>query len=260
MKILYLNPVGTDKYDVFFKEYLKPIKASNCELHIASLKNSDTKIETIEYLATEAAIAPKIVNAAWKASKEGFDAFIIGCFYDTALFACREVSNRMFVVGPCQASVNLASAIANTFSIVIGIEKSSHTIKRNLIQYGKGDQFLSFGITNQRVSEFQTNRSDTFSKISSAAKKCVDNNKAEAIILGCTLEANYHTQLSRNLNVPVIDPSIAALKTAELLASLSSHGSFYPSNSHTSKIAEEKELICDGVIDENFDFGNRIIV
>jgi len=33
-------------------------------------------------------------------NKEGFDALVIGCFYDTALHDAREVSGDMVVVAP----------------------------------------------------------------------------------------------------------------------------------------------------------------
>ena len=57
-------------------------------------------------------------------------------------------------------------------------------------------------------------------RITATGKKAVEEDYAEALILGCTLEIGFHDRLARAPGVPVIDPSIAALKCAEYAADL----------------------------------------
>ena len=68
------------------------------------------------------------------------------------------------------------------------------------------------------VTDFQADHKVTERRLTAAGKKAVEEDYAEALILGCTLEIGFHDRLSRALGVPVIDLSIAALKRAEYAA------------------------------------------
>jgi allantoin racemase len=52
------------------------------------------------------------------------------------------------------------------------------------------------------------------------ARKMVDEDGAEVIIMGCTAMAGYSTDLERQLQVPILDPTIVAFKYAEMIAHL----------------------------------------
>ena len=48
-----------------------------------------------------------------------------------------------------------------------------------------------------------------------AGRQAIDEDFAESLILGCTLETGCYKEMEAELGVPVIDPSIAAFKAAE---------------------------------------------
>ena len=120
LKIMYLNPVGFNAYDSFFAEMIQEHKLQNTEVHIVSLSSSVGLMDNLEYRTYNALIAADLIKATRQASQEGFDALIIGCFYDPFLLAAREISGDMIVVGPCQSSIEIALKLSNKFSVKMG--------------------------------------------------------------------------------------------------------------------------------------------
>ena len=88
----------------------------------------------------------------------------------------------------------------------------------------------------------------------------MEEDYAEALILGCTLEFGFHTQVSKTLGVPVIDPSIAVLKRAEYAALLKRQCGWVPSRRWSCEAPSEEEIARFGGFDEGDAFGSRMIV
>ena len=93
-----------------------------------------------------------------------------------------------------------------------------------------------------------------------AGRKAVEEEFAEALILGCTLEVGFYKQVEQALGVPVIDPSIAALKRAEYAAVLKQDCGWKPSRRWSSESPTEEEMARIGGFDDGEIFGNRIVV
>ena len=113
LKIMYLTPVGTKDLDSLFEEMVKDTKDENTEVHVTSLKDDNGKFSHIEFRSYEAMATAGSIKATVCANKEGFDALVIGCFYDTALHDAREVSGDMVVVAPCHSSIEIALSLSN---------------------------------------------------------------------------------------------------------------------------------------------------
>src|SRR5579872_7454870 len=100
MKIMYLNPVGISNYDEFFANSIDKIKDKSTEVHITSLNPSVGTFDNLEVRTYQTLVSGDIIKAARQAATENFDALVIGCFYDTALYDAREISGDMIVVAP----------------------------------------------------------------------------------------------------------------------------------------------------------------
>ena len=101
IKVMFLNPVANIDYDPFMAETLAQFKYAGTEAHVTSLNPALGPITNLEYRTYEAIVTADIVRATHQAALDGFDALIIGCFYDTALHDAREISGDMLVVAPC---------------------------------------------------------------------------------------------------------------------------------------------------------------
>lgn len=267
IKVMYLNPVGTAAYDEVFADMARDFKYPGSEVHIASL-NPDSvapAMNNLEYRAYESLIVADTVKAARQAARSGFDAMAIGCFYDPALLDAREISGETAIVGPCQASIMAALLVANNFSIIIGRSKWEDQMKQTVQEYGYGQKLASFETAELRVEEFHRDPGKTRQQLQRAAARAVERHKAEAIILGCTLEVGFYAELQQYLhgrfsaNIPVIDCSIAALKAAEH-AALQKRLGWTNSRVLGMEAPAEAELERFGIFQADYEFGNLIRV
>jgi allantoin racemase len=260
IKIMYLNPVGFDAYDSFFAEMIRENKFSDTEVHVTSLQSSVGLMNNLEYRSYNALIASDLLKATRQASKEGFDAMIIGCFYDPYLLDTREISGDMVVVGPCHSSIEIALKLSNRFSVIIGQKKWEHEMHTAIKQYGYGEHLASFRSVGMTVPEFQNDHVITEQKLMEAGRLAVEQDGAESLVLGCTLEFGFFEKMQKELNVPVIDPSMAALKQAEQAAILKKHYNWKPSRKWSCEPPSEDDIKQFGLFVADYEFGNRVIV
>jgi allantoin racemase len=217
-RILYIDPVGKGVVEEGL-QFLNSQKREDTELKMILLPRGP---EHLEYRYYEALVLVDILHLVKEAEKEGFDAAIIGCFYDVGLQAAREVSERMPVIAPCEASTHLASTLGDKFSIIVGRRKWIPEMMENVVHYGMKDRLASFKSVDLGVLEFHQDEEETASRFRKAAREAVEEDGAEVIILGCTATYGFYQELQEELGVPVIDSMIVALKAAEFAAELKS--------------------------------------
>lgn len=259
-KIMYLNPVGFASYDAFFAEMIGENKFSNTEVHVTSLSPNVGLMDNPEYRTYNALIASDLIKAKRQATKEGFDAIIIGCFYDPFLLDLKEISGDMLVIAPCQSSIEVALKLSNKFSVIIGQKKWEHEIHTTIKEYGYGDFLASFRHVSMSVSEFQKDYIIIENKLLEAAEKAINEDYAESIILGYTLEFGFYKTIQEKLKIPLIDPSIAALKQAEQATMLKNKYNWKPSRKWNCKAPSENDLKKFKLFAKDYEFGNRIII
>jgi allantoin racemase len=259
-RIMFHNPVGNGGYDAMFADVLGQYRLPGTEIHVTSLPPEDGAFSHIEYRAYEGRVTSGIIRAARAASREGFDAFVIGCFYDTGLHDAREVSGDMIVTAPCIAACEIAASLSNRFGIIVGRRKWVAQMSATVHDYGYGPKLSGFYHVELGVTEFQQDHAETERRLLAAGRKAVEEDYAEALILGCTLEIGFHKRLEDALGVPVIDPSIAALKRAEYAATLKRDCGWIPSRKWSCESPPEEEMAAIGGFDVNRPFGNRIVV
>ncbi|MHA1159106.1 MAG: aspartate/glutamate racemase family protein, partial [Alphaproteobacteria bacterium] len=235
-------------------------KMPGTEVHITSLPDDDGGFTHIEYRAYEGIVTRGIIRAARAAAREGFDAFVIGCFYDTALHEAREISGDMIVTAPCAASCEIAASLANRFGIIIGRRKWENQMAGVVREHGHGERLTGFYHVELGVNDFQRDHEETGRRLEAAGRRAVEEDYAEALVLGCTLEVGFYGTLEKALGVPVIDPSIAALKRAEYAATLKRQCGWIPSRKWSCEAPSEEEIARFGGFDEGEAFGNRVIV
>lgn len=261
IKIMYLSPVAdVGGQDPIFAQMARDHKMPNTEVHITSLPISEGGFTHIEYRTYEAMVTRGIIRATRAAAREGFDALAIGCFYDTGLPEAREISEGMIVTAPCMASCEIAASISNRFGIIVGRRKWVNQMHNTVRDYGYGDRVSGFYHVELGVNDFQKDHAETERRLIEAGRKAVEDEFAESLILGCTMEVGFYKDLEKRLGVPVIDPSIAALKRAEYAAMLKRQCGWVPSRRWSSEAPPEEEIAQFGQFDTNEPFGSRIVV
>ena len=72
------------------------------------------------------------------------------------------------------------------------------------------------------VNDFQKDPAVTEAKILEQAKIAVEQDGADVVILGCTIEFGFYRKIQAEIGVPVLDALVAPLRYAEMLAELQS--------------------------------------
>ena len=214
-RILYIDPVGTDTdLEKSFQAYLNRYRSVSSEVVVKSLGKAPMDLSCRYYVAL---IAQDLLRMIKEAENDGFDAAIIGCFYDPFLDTARELCEKMIVVGPAEASMKLATTLGKTFSIIVPDTKCIPPLRENVYRLGFKDHLASFQPLDLKVAELLEDESLTEKKMRLAISNAIHQDLAEVIILGCTLQFGHFANLQKDFSVPVIDVCLAGLKYAEYL-------------------------------------------
>ena len=260
LKIMYLRPVGVAANNEVFAELARSCKLPGTEVHIASLSDRDGKFSHIEFRSYEAVVSRGIVRATWAAAQLGFDALAIGCFYDTALQAAREISGGMAVTAPCIAACEIAAGLSNRFGIIVGRRKWVNQMSAVVKAHGFGPKLAAFEPVELGVNDFLTDHQETERRLIAAGRRLVDAHHAEAVILGCTREIGFYRKVEKELKVPVIDAAAAAMKRAEYSAMLSRQCSWRPARKWSCEPPRDSESEAFRAICAEDAFSGRIVV
>ncbi len=200
----------------WFPEWPKDIAEPGTTLVGTGFDSGTTHLEYefYEHLAIHSVIE-KTVNA----EKEGFDAAVIGCFYDPGLREARELV-EIPVVGVCEASLHVASMLsAGRFSVLVGRRKWIPKMADNAKVYGFEDRIASWRVLDLTVPDMH-DVEKTQAAILREARGAVEEDMAECVVLGCTGMAGQARKAQETLGVPVLDPVLVGVKVAELRAIL----------------------------------------
>jgi allantoin racemase len=215
-RILYIDPVGVEVV-AEGREFLESHKGQGTELTMIPLPRGP---EHLEYRYYEALVLVDILHLIQEAEGQGFDAAVIGCFYDIGLQDAREVAERMVVVAPCEACIHIAATLGDKFSIIVGRRKWIPEMMANVVHYGMKDRLASFKSVDLGVLEFHQDEKETARRFVEVGRQAVEQDGAEVLVLGCTATYGFYRELQDELGVPVIDPMLASFKTAEFAADL----------------------------------------
>lgn len=255
MRILWIDPVGTDALARDMFEILAEAKRTRTQVDFVSLPAD--RPHHLEYHAYEALVVADVVRLTYEAAGD-YDAVVIGCFYDVGLREAREVSGRAVVTAPCQAATDIASHLGNTFSVLVGRRKWIPKMSENVRLYGHEHRVASMRPLELGVRDFQADHDRTCDRLLSEGRKAVQEDGAEVLILGCTAEYGFYQTMQEELGVPVIDAILAPFKYAEFLAELAERFGWYPSRMWGSEAPPAEEVAAWGLFDTPAPIGVRL--
>jgi len=216
-RIYWLNPVGTDTYDALMQETLQREAAPGTEVVVESLTEGPCHLEYHYYGAL---VLPESILRLQEAERDGFDAAVMGCFYDPGLKEIREATVEMPVVFPAETCTYLAATMGDSFSILVGRTKWIPAMREQVDRYGLRGKLASFVSLDMGVLDFQRDHEVTRARMIDAARLAIERDHAEVLILGCTMELGFAMELQALLGVPVLDATVTPFKFAEFKAEL----------------------------------------
>ena len=140
------------------------------------------------------------------------DAFVIACYSDPGLHACREGTRRP-VFGIAECAVLTVLARADRFGVIAIAQPSIRRHTRYLRQMGLSARLAGERPLNMSVAETASGER-TFERMVEVGRALVEEDGADAIVLGCAGMARHRRPLEATLGVPVVDPTQTAVTMA----------------------------------------------
>lgn len=214
MKILIINPdYGMTQEEMALRcRILEEYTAPDTQLAMVCPQNSGVELNS----ALDVVLAaPEIVQLAADGQNAGFDAVVLYCFSDPVIDACREAL-RIPVIGGAQASCLAALNVCRSFGVILADEARLPEKKLFLRTLGVSPERIGqIAAVNLNGISPWADRETTFKKLLACGQKMMRETHTEAIVLGCLSFLGLADPLSRVLGIPVIDPAVAAVTTAE---------------------------------------------
>jgi len=176
---------------------------------------------SIEGEYDEALAAPAILDQCKNAGDAA--GVFVNCFGDPGVRAARELLD-IPVVGGFEPAVLLAMGLSDKISIVTVLKNVIPMIRGNIAKAGFAERIASVRVVNIPVLEL-SDFDKLVDSIYAESKLAIESDGAEAIVLGCTGMAGAAEQIRQKLlqdgyDVPVIDPTLAAVKLLEVYGQL----------------------------------------
>jgi allantoin racemase len=167
-------------------------------------------------------------EAGLDAQKGGYDAVCVDTVSDSGVAALRSVLD-IPVIGPGRASFAAALMLGGSFSVITVWEPWTLAIKKGVQDAGMSGHCASVRFTEGTTPDVRNllggKEEEVFPKLQALAERCIDEDGADAIILGSTTMHEVHDYLASRLPVPVINPGPLSYKVAAMLLDLGlSHG------------------------------------
>lgn len=216
--MLVINPVGHSRWDEKDKEIYEGFASPEVEVDVKSLPRGPATVESPE---AHAEVIPLVVELG-KKFKDEYDGFIVNCFLDPGVDLLRRIIRKP-VVGPCEASFALASMIGGSIGVLsVGGRDTLWMIEERIKNIGYSGWIVGVDTIGLGVLELDVEVDETVKRVVERSKTLIDMG-AETIVLGCTGLSGLLDRVSEQVEVPIIDPSGAAIKVLEGLLYLGVH-------------------------------------
>lgn len=165
------------------------------------------------------AIAGHAALDAYAAGAREADAVVLACFGDPGLLALKEIA-RQPVVGMAEASCLTAAALGGRFAIVTGGERWGPMLRELLVVLGLSDKLAHIETVAPTGAEIAADPERALGALAEACRQCVKAYGADSVVLGGAGLAGLADRLAEQVPVPLIDSLAAAVRTAEMLATM----------------------------------------
>jgi Asp/Glu/hydantoin racemase len=139
-------------------------------------------------------------------------AFVIACFSDPGMHALREQSEKP-VLGIAECGVLTALTLGQRFGIVAMLQNSIPRHLRYLGAMGMMDRFAGDLPVNLTIAEMADDEL-TLGRMITVGRTLRDTHHADVLVMGCAGMARFREPLERELGIPIVEPTQAAVTMA----------------------------------------------
>ncbi len=215
LRLLVINPNTNPAVTRHVQRVAEELVGPDTRVTVVNPQEGPFSIETA---ADKAAALPRALDLIRRHRAVGYHALAFACFEDLGLAEARAVAG-MPVVGACEAGIAAARTVASRFSIVTTVAAAVPTIKNMVHGLGAGS-FCGVVAAGIGVAAAAGAAALADARIAAAIRLAIEEQGAQAIILGSGGLTGRAAGLQRQFGLPVIDGVAAAIKMAEAVAAL----------------------------------------
>lgn len=208
-RILVINPNSTQAVTDGVSEALEALRMSGGPaIDCATLERGPAAIETQAHI--DDVVAPLCAYIEEEEARTG--AFVVACYSDPGLSAARERSRRP-VFGMAESGMLTALAHGRRFGVISILSQAVDRHLRYIRELGLEARLAADLPIEMGVLELE-DETRVFERLRQVGTALRDDHGANVCILGCAGMARYRAPLERDLDLPVIDPTQAAVTMA----------------------------------------------
>ncbi|MFT7598587.1 MAG: allantoin racemase [Acidimicrobiales bacterium] len=151
-------------------------------------------------------------NAALVAAHGDYDAYVLACYSDPGLAACREVTSKP-VLGISESGILTALMVGHRFGVLAILATSIPRHLRYMGSLGVLDRLAGERPVGLGVVEL-ADEDKTFDRLVSTGEALRDVDGADVLVMGCAGMADYRARLAEATGIPVVEPTQAAVAMA----------------------------------------------
>ena len=212
-----------DDYGKITEEQIKKVARPDTEVYVTGVPVMVHEVDQFKSLMVYNYVG-QALNNLFKAEKEGYDAFVIGCSYDVGMDEGREMLD-IPVIGITHACLHAASMLGELYAIVSCTPYLYEQYRQMIIRYGFQQKFLPghyiYNVAEPELAKALKEPEPLAKKFRALIDKAVDDGASVIIptpvLVSQTLfKAGWPT----DVGALVLDPVAVAIKTAEFYVDL----------------------------------------
>src|SRR4051812_38019229 len=173
---------------------------------------------SIESHYDEALAVPGLLAEIAAGERAGVDGYVIACFGDPGLDAARELAAGP-VVGIAEAAMRTATYLGRRFTVVTTLARTRGRAGDLAERYGVTRSCAGVHAVDIPVLDLDQNP-DTLRRLTEACRAAVEQDAADAVVLGCAGMADLCADITKAIGVPVVDGVRAATLQVQSLITM----------------------------------------
>jgi Asp/Glu/hydantoin racemase len=208
-RILVINPNSTHSVTQAIDDAIAPLRIpGGARIECMTLREGPPGVES--QTDADAVIAP--LCRTIRDTEPETAAFVIACFSDPGLFAAREATTKP-VLGIAECGILTALTLGHRFGVISILARSVPRHLRYIGAMGVGQRLAGDLPIGLGVTELGDNNS-TLGRMADVGRRLHDQHGADVLVMGCAGMARYRAELEDAVQIPVVEPTQAAVAMA----------------------------------------------
>jgi len=208
-RILVINPNSTTAVTRAIDEAMAPLRLpGGPEIECSTLDEGPPGVES--QTDADGVILP--LCRLIRETEAHAAAFVIACFSDPGLFSAREATAKP-VLGIAESGILTALTLGHRFGVISILARSVPRHLRYIAAMGVGERLaadLPVGLGVLQLADART----TLARMIETGCRLRDRHGADVLVMGCSGMAAYRAELEAAVEIPVVEPTQAAVAMA----------------------------------------------